>query len=988
MPFEEVGLRARIDGLSGYLSGVDQIERKTSRLSGVLKTAIGTALGFGGAQLVMGGVSKVFGMVGGSVIGMNAELETSTLQFETLFKDADRAKKHVKSLFDFAAKTPFETGPIIQASRIMQTFGGDALNTEENLRRVGDAAAVANIPINEVGFWVGRAYSAIKNGQPFGEAAMRLQEMAVLSGEARLKMEKLQKSGADSAEIWSVFEGVLDSNKGAMEKQAGTFAGLTSTISDNIRLASATAFKPLFDLIKGLLGAITSLVSSKAFSQFAEGAASSMKAVIGAFKSLFSGAKKTGSGMRAVSKEIRGLIQQLLTVSKVGAKSLLPSLKSVGKELSKVFSPRNRQAVFALVTALVSLSRSVLGQVLKDIFKTFKMLLDEVILPLSRYVAPLVTSILGLGEGFSKSADKMELARKILVGILEAWLALKAISWVITFTQNIVQTGATLITQAANITQTITQNIKRVGAFFYDVKQIAAVWTQVITQEIKRLGELIEKGVGKGADFIQTITQKVAGPTKKDGQISGESFGKGYSSGLLGVLGKVLGGFTVGIIAASLGGSLVAGIGVGFIAGLAAVGFGALIAGAILLGTEKLGLSLIETIASGITGSLVLRSFLPIFIGPLGFLASFVAGEFVYRFRDTILKTLAEVAGSIAGGIAALFYYGIPFAAEALFGFSETVRKFFQETIPNLIIEQGPGVLVAIGKWLFGIEEDVRKFFQVTLPDVFFKFLTVSLPNEASRGFPVFRNAFFTALKAVFFDLPKWWYTSVIPATFTFFTSTLPTAVVKFLTSTVPTLATKAYDLGKAIVDGIVKGVGDLFTTLKKPFEEGFNKAVDFVKGLLGIKSPSTVYKGIGEDIVQGLINGVSGMADALVKALEKLVSDAVGKVPGAELVIKGIGVAGGLKKKLFGGQQGIWRVPGPWNVDSFPTRLAGGEMVVPARLAERLRDTISYPHSTNQISSRQDSFTASISVESEDRISAAIRRELKGFLFSSGFAR
>jgi len=983
MPFEEVGLRARIDGLSGYLSGVDQIERKTSRLSGVLKTAIGTALGFGGAQLVMGGVSKVFGMVGGSVIGMNAELETSTLQFETLFKDADRAKKHVKSLFDFAAKTPFETGPIIAASRIMQTFGGDSLNTMENLTRVGDAAAVANQPINELGFWIGRAYSAIQNGQPFGEAAMRLQEMAVLSGATRLKMEKLTKAGAPAAEVWAVFTAELDKNKGAMLKQAGTWKGLTSTITDNVRMASATAFKPLFDLMKGLLGVITSLVSAKAFTKFAEGIASGIGGVVGAFGKLFSGTKKTGSAIHFFSSEFKFLTKQVMAVTKVGVKSLIPSLKTIGKELTKVFSSRNRRAVTILIGALISLARSTLVQVLKDVFRVFKMILDDAVIPLAKLVAPLVTSILGLGEGFSKSAGGMELARRILVGILEAWLALKAVSWVVTFTQNIVQTGATLITHAANIIQTITQTIKRVGEALYDVKQIATVWGQLITQTVKRAGD---KFLEKAADFTQTITQKVVGP-KDAGEKAGKTTAKGFLSGLLKVLpvgiGSVLGAALATAIGSAGVAAFVGGLAIGGAIGLGIAAAVGVVAAAVVLG-NKLGLSLLESVASMLIGSAIGAALL----GPVGLIAGLFGGQLVYRFRDTILKTLAEVAGSIAGGIAALFYYGIPFAAEALFGFSETVRKFFQETIPNLIIEQGPGVLVAIGKWLFGIEEDVRKFFQVTLPDVFFKFLTVSLPNEASRGFPVFRNAFFTALKAVFFDLPKWWYTSVIPATFTFFTSTLPTAVVKFLTSTVPTLATKAYDLGKAIVDGIVKGVGDLFTTLKKPFEEGFNKAVDFVKGLLGIKSPSTVYKGIGEDIVQGLINGVSGMADALVKALEKLVSDAVGKVPGAELVIKGIGVAGGLKKKLFGGQQGIWRVPGPWNVDSFPTRLAGGEMVVPARLAERLRDTISYPHSTNQISSRQDSFTASISVESEDRISAAIRRELKGFLFSSGFAR
>ena len=317
MAFQEVGLRASIQGLSGYLRGVDQIEQKTSRLGGVLKTAVGTALGFGGAQLVMGGVSKVFGLVGNSIIGMNAQLEPSTLQFETLFKDADRAKKHVETLFEFAAKTPFETGPIIQASRIMQTFGGDALNTEENLRRVGDAAAVANIPINEVGFWIGRAYSAIKNGQPFGEAAMRLQEMAILSGETRLKMEQLQKSGAASTEIWNLFAAELDKTKGAMEKQAGTFAGLSSTITDAIQLTSATAFKPLFDLIKDIQAALVEFLGSEKFTAWGERTAVALQNLIDKGRPVVSDFfKKLLDQLRDADSPLRQLISNLLDLAK------------------------------------------------------------------------------------------------------------------------------------------------------------------------------------------------------------------------------------------------------------------------------------------------------------------------------------------------------------------------------------------------------------------------------------------------------------------------------------------------------------------------------------------------------------------------------------------------------------------------------------------------------------------------------------------------
>ena len=87
------------DKASGVLKGVG------GALSGIGRVAMGAALG---GIAVVGGA---LGLAGGAAIGMNSDLETSTLQFETLMGDADKAAEHVASLFDFAAKTPFETGP-------------------------------------------------------------------------------------------------------------------------------------------------------------------------------------------------------------------------------------------------------------------------------------------------------------------------------------------------------------------------------------------------------------------------------------------------------------------------------------------------------------------------------------------------------------------------------------------------------------------------------------------------------------------------------------------------------------------------------------------------------------------------------------------------------------------------------------------------------------------------------------------------------------
>jgi hypothetical protein len=238
------------DKASGVLRGVG------GALSGIGRVAVGAALG-GIAAVGVG-----FGIAGRAAIGMNSTLETSTLQFEPLMGDAERAEEHVASLFEFAAKTPFETEPIIAASKHLQVFGGDALNTMENLTLVGDSAAALGVPFDEAAFWVGRLYSNLEGGQPFGEAAMRLQEMGIMAPQARAELEAMQEAGASGTEIFAAFQGQLGGFTGAMEKQAGTWEGLTSTIKDQLGLLAATALKPFFDLVKTGMASLATWLQS------------------------------------------------------------------------------------------------------------------------------------------------------------------------------------------------------------------------------------------------------------------------------------------------------------------------------------------------------------------------------------------------------------------------------------------------------------------------------------------------------------------------------------------------------------------------------------------------------------------------------------------------------------------------------------------------------------------------------------------------------
>lgn len=289
-----------------------QVEKRASGLGASLNSALSMAGGFAMANVGMKAVGSAMNAVSGGIIGMNANLQTSTLQFETLMGSADQAKSHVKMLFDFAKETPFETQPVIDASRMLQTFGGAALNTRANLTLVGDAAAATNAPIQELGFWVGRAYSAIQAGRPFGEAAMRLQELAVLSPQARSEMEALQESGASASAVWAVMEKDLGRFEGAMKRQAGTWEGLTSTFSDTLGILSSTAFKPFFEMASGGLKWINEVLGREEVTRWADRIAGGLSIAMRAFGNLAGVVASTlGSVLSVVSTVGRAIYQAL-----------------------------------------------------------------------------------------------------------------------------------------------------------------------------------------------------------------------------------------------------------------------------------------------------------------------------------------------------------------------------------------------------------------------------------------------------------------------------------------------------------------------------------------------------------------------------------------------------------------------------------------------------------------------------------------------------
>lgn len=185
-----------------------------------------------------------------NLITPNADFETATQQFEQLLGSVDAAKQRIGELYQYANETPFLNPDVLKAGKLLQAFGGEALGMGKNLRMVGDMAAYANIDMAEMAFWVGRAYSAIQSGKPFGEAAMRLQELAVLSGEERDRLEEMQKSGATGAEVWDQFAATMQKTAGTTARLGETFTGMKSTLEGQWQEIKRLIGQPLFEAVK------------------------------------------------------------------------------------------------------------------------------------------------------------------------------------------------------------------------------------------------------------------------------------------------------------------------------------------------------------------------------------------------------------------------------------------------------------------------------------------------------------------------------------------------------------------------------------------------------------------------------------------------------------------------------------------------------------------------------------------------------------------
>lgn len=245
-----------------------------------------SALGFAGGIGGIGGIGAALAVTMKSVSSA-ADMETLETAFAPLLGGADKAQVRIKELAKFAADTPFELPEVAKASRVLEVLTRGTLATGNGLRMVGDVAATTGQPFEELALWIGRLYDGLQSGRPVGEALARLQELGVVTGGVRGRIEELQKSGAAGNEVWQVAAGALGRFSGAMETQSQTWNGKMSNFKGNVANALAEFGKPIMDSLKPYLDSVTRTAENlgKTAADWGKRVAESVRFISAAFSS-------------------------------------------------------------------------------------------------------------------------------------------------------------------------------------------------------------------------------------------------------------------------------------------------------------------------------------------------------------------------------------------------------------------------------------------------------------------------------------------------------------------------------------------------------------------------------------------------------------------------------------------------------------------------------------------------------------------------------
>ncbi|MBA3875568.1 MAG: hypothetical protein C0498_01305 [Anaerolinea sp.] len=456
---------------------------------GVLKTALGTAIGFGAATLGLNAMGDAVGFLKGAFIDFNSRLEQAQIGFTTLLGSSSKATAFIAEMKDFAARTPFEFPGLQDAAQRMLAMGFSSEEVLPKLTAVGDAVAAlggSGETLNRVTYALGQMKTA---GRVNAQDMMQLtnagipawQMLADAIGASVAQTRKLAEQGlipADQA-IAAITTGMEQRFGGMMAKQSRTFQGAMSTVKDSLNNALATAFKPFFEEISKGVDGLGQALSSSEFQ---------------------AGAARIGSSVAGIARQFGSLVR-----------AVVPTLADVARSLGATLGPalaRNAALIGGFVGKLVGIGvafardvapaigavAATLADLGASIVKTLGPVVLRITSALAGFAAVIIKTVIPIVVDLAKRVFDGGLGKALrAVGELVGWLIGKLAAFVGWITSNKVLMAA--LGAVADL----------IGAAFGRVADVVGALPGVVEWAFRAVGVVVRGIVNAFIDGINTL---------------------------------------------------------------------------------------------------------------------------------------------------------------------------------------------------------------------------------------------------------------------------------------------------------------------------------------------------------------------------------------------------------------------------------------------------------------------------------------------------
>lgn len=203
--------------------------------------------------------------------------------------------------------------------------------------------------------------------------------------------------------------------------------------------------------------------------------------------------------------------------------------------------------------------------------------------------------------------------------------------------------------------------------------------------------------------------------------------------------------------------------------------------------------------------------------------------EFIIENLPILIEAAIQIVIALANGIADALPKLIPAVIEAIILIVDTLINNLGQILNaalRIIMALAEGIVAALPRLIAALPQILNSIIN---------FITSNLPMIIDMGIRIILQLVVGIIKAI---------PSLVAA--------LPQIVMALITG-IGKAAIAIVDIGRNIVRGLWDGIASMVTWIKDKISNFVGGIVSGVKGLLGIKSPSTVFAGIGDDMAQGL---------------------------------------------------------------------------------------------------------------------------------------